>query len=343
MSLPQVVQQYENYKRDKSGVVPNVDFRYLDSLGLDKEGWIQVARNGNWMFTRMNLNTFARHGVFESAEMVDLIAKRLRDKEQIAKAKAFPYQLLMAWKAAGENVPAKIGDALHDAMEYSIYNVPEVPGKIYICVDTSGSMGSPVTGNRFGGHSSAARCVDVAALFACALFRKNRDATIIPFDTQVYSCNLNPRDTVMTNAQVLARYGGGGTSCSLPLAQLNQQGKKGDAVIYVSDNESWVDRGYGSATGVMSEWIKFRDRNKKAKLVCIDLTPSPNSQVKENKCILQVGGFSDACFDVVSAFIKANEDDPDYWVREIEKVSLEDDRLVVPETDNVEEVADGAE
>ena len=45
--------------------------------------------------TRMNLNTFQRHGVFHDAEMVELIANRLRDAEAIKRAKVFPYQLLI--------------------------------------------------------------------------------------------------------------------------------------------------------------------------------------------------------------------------------------------------------
>jgi cytidyltransferase-like protein len=36
---------------------------------------------------------------------------------------------------------------------------------------------------------------------------------------------------------------------------------KADLVIVVSDNESWADRGYGNATGLMAEWIKFKTRN----------------------------------------------------------------------------------
>ena len=39
--------------------------------------------------TRMNLNTFARHGVFKREDDdVSLIADRLRDREQIEKALA---------------------------------------------------------------------------------------------------------------------------------------------------------------------------------------------------------------------------------------------------------------
>ena len=39
--------------------------------------------------TRMNLNTFARHGVFESPEMVGMIAERLRNPELVARPACF--------------------------------------------------------------------------------------------------------------------------------------------------------------------------------------------------------------------------------------------------------------
>ena len=47
--------------------------------------------------TRMNLNTFARHGVFENAEMTALVANRLRNPRLIEKARVFPYQLMVAY------------------------------------------------------------------------------------------------------------------------------------------------------------------------------------------------------------------------------------------------------
>jgi 60 kDa SS-A/Ro ribonucleoprotein len=107
------------------------------------------------------------------------------------------------------------------------------------------------------------------------------------------------------------------------LAKLNLDKAKGDAVIYVSDNESWVDsHRWGSGTAMIGEWLTFKKRNPKAKLVCIDLTPRSNSQVKEHKDILQVGGFSDQVFDVVASFIE-HGDDKNHWVKLIEDVSLD--------------------
>jgi 60 kDa SS-A/Ro ribonucleoprotein len=328
-NLPQIVKEYEEFKKTLKGAVPKVDFRLLDSLGMTDEQWTEIARNAPWMMTRMNLNTFARHGVFANDEVASLIAERLRNPEEIAKARAFPYQFMMAWMATDSNdsIPFAVRDALRDAMETAINNVPELPGKVYIAVDTSGSMGCAVTGFRRGSTSNV-RCVDVAALFAASVLRKNPDAEVLPFDTRVHAtARLNARDTVMTNASYLAKFGGGGTNCSAALAHLNKENAKGSAVIYVSDYESWVDSGwgfaYGRGTGLLSEWKKFKSRNKKAKLICIDLTPRDNSQVKEHEDILQVGGFSDQVFEVITSFIEHGHS-KNYWVSEIENINVDE-------------------
>lgn len=323
-SLPQIVQEYEAYKKDKSLPVPNVDFRFLDSLGIPDSAWTEIARNAGWTMTRMNLNTFARHGVFKNAEVTKIVADRLKNREEIVKAKVFPYQLLQAFKSVGSDVPFIVKDALQSAMEISIENVPSFPGQVYVAVDVSGSMsGASVTGNR-GSATSATRCIDVAGLFGAAVMRRNPSAEVIPFDTRVHTHYLNWRDSVMTNATDLAKFGGGGTDCGLAIAHLNAKQAKGDAIIFVSDNESWVDGGYrGQATKMMAEWSKFVARNPKAKLVCIDLSPIDNSQVKSEKPnILQVGGFSDQVFEVVNSFLKHGHES-DHWVSIIEAIDLD--------------------
>lgn len=323
--LPEIVQKFEAFKADpENAEVPKVDFRMLTGVKIPDAVWTQIARDARWMMTRMNLNTFKRHNVFEDAKMVNLIAKRLADADEIKRAMAFPYQLLAAYKAVEGDMPRKIIDALHDAMEIATDNVPEIEGNIVIAVDTSGSMGCAVTGYR-GSATSSISCVDVASLFASAVLRKNRSARVLPFDTAIRNVKLEPRDTVMTNANKLARLGGGGTDCSLVLRTLNAEKAMVDAVIYVSDNESWVDsdnRWYNRGTGMMEEWLKLKRRCRQAKLVCIDLTPTDDAQVTTHRqSVLQVGGFSDKVFSVVADFI-ANPSD-NAWVDKIEALDLD--------------------
>lgn len=319
-ALPPVLASFKAWQQDQSLPVPDVPFQMLTSLQLSPQTWAQIARQGGWQMVRMNLNTFARHGVYELPGMVDEIAAKLRDPALIAKAKVFPYQLLAAYQAAGADVPQPIREALHDALEIALVNVPQIEGRVVVCPDVSGSMQSPVTGYR-GGASSAVSCIDVAALVAAAMLRKNPDAEVLPFENGIVRCRLDARDTVMTNAHKLAAVGGGGTNCSAPLAHLNQRNKKAELVVYVSDNESWIDDRRHGATATMKEWEVFKQRNPQARLVCIDVTPHATTQALGRPDVLNVGGFSDEVFKIIAAFA-AGQLNPAHWAGEIAAVTL---------------------
>jgi 60 kDa SS-A/Ro ribonucleoprotein len=183
-------------------------------------------------------------------------------------------------------------------------------------------MASPVTGYRKGA-STVVRCIDVAALVAAAFVRRNREARVLPFEQAVVDIDLNPRDTVLTNAQKLASIGGGGTNCSAPLEQLGREKAKVDLVVFVSDNESWVDASgsrYGG-TAMMKAWTKLKRYNPRAKLVCIDIQPYRTTQAAERSDIINIGGFSDTVFETIAAFAE-NRLTPEHWIGEIEKITL---------------------
>ncbi|MGQ0637656.1 MAG: hypothetical protein ACT4QC_23865 [Planctomycetaceae bacterium] len=55
------------------------------------------------------------------------------------------------------------------------------------------------------------------------------------------------------------------------------------------------------------------------KLVCIDLQPYTTSQAPERSDILNIGGFSDAVFDVVAAFLR---NDAERFLTDIDSVDL---------------------
>ncbi|PBC22231.1 MULTISPECIES: RNA-binding protein [unclassified Mesorhizobium] len=320
--LPDVVKAFEAFKRDPSLPVPEVPFQMLTSMPLSREHWVQIAATAGWQMLRQNLNTFARNGVFEVDGFGETLAARLRDPEEIRRARVFPYQLMVAFTMAGAEVPGVVRDALQDAMEIALDNVPLVKGNVVVCPDVSGSMSSPATGYRKGA-TSAVRCIDVAALVAAAILRRNPTARILPFENDVVEIRLNARDTVMTNAAKLAAIGGGGTNCSAPLARLVREKADVDLVVFVSDNQSWVDATAHAhqGTATMQEWRKLKGLNPAAKLVCIDIQSHLTTQAKPQADILNVGGFSDRVFDVVGTMLSSNSD-PDHWVRTIEAVEL---------------------
>lgn len=316
--LPPALAAFERYKADRSQPLPDVPFQMLTALDLPDTAWARIALQGGWQMVRMNLNTFARHGVYQLPGMVEAIAAKLHDPLAIAKAKVFPYQLMAAYKAAGAAVPLAIREALQDALETALANVPEITGKLVVCPDVSGSMSCAVSGGR-GTATSSVRCIDIAALVAAALLRKNRDTTVLPFAVGVVDCKLNPRDTVLSNAAKLAALGGGGTNCSAPLAELNRTGAQADLVVFVSDNESWIDARRNGATETLRQWQFFKQRNPQARLVCIDVTPNATTQAMEREDVLNVGGFSDQVFNTIAAFA-AGQLNAARWVGEIQSL-----------------------
>lgn len=319
--LPEAVQDWLTFKAGCDGPLPQVPFQMLTQLDLSADQWAQMARTGSWQMVRQNLNTFLRHGAFEDAETVDHVAALLRDPDRIAKARAFPYQMMVAAKNVAQGMPAAIIDALHDAMEIAVQNVPVVAGKLVVCPDVSGSMNGSVTGYR-PGATSKVRHVDVAALVAAAFLRVNRDCTVLPFENRVRYLRLEPRDTILTNASRLAKLAGGGTNCSAPLEWLRANKQAPDLVVFVSDNQSWVDaRDGGQGTAMMQQWNWLKAKNPKARLVCIDIAPYGTAQVEARADVLRIGGFSDAVFDQIAAFAQGLNG-PDQWLTAIREIEV---------------------
>ena len=319
-ALPPLTRAFEDYKAQRSGKLPDVPFQLLTALELDTAAWAQIAHNGSWQQVRQSLNTFARHGVFRDDSIVWEVVAKLTDVSAIAKARVMPYQLLTAYQSAGGDMPLAIREALQDAMEIAVQNVPRLAGNIIVCPDVSGSMMSPVTGYR-PGATTATSCVDVAALVSAAMLRHNPQARVLPFDTRVAKIQLNPRDSIMTNAEKLAQLCGGGTSCSAPLAWLNHEKAPVDLLLMISDNESWADVARGKNSAMLAEWDKIKERCPQAKLICLDIQPYATVQARNRHDILNIGGFSDQVFHLLGAFAAQNHS-ADFWVEIIEKIQI---------------------
>lgn len=341
--LPVLVQQLLAFQQDNTQSLPDVPLQWLMSLDLTAEHWANIAKQGSWQMVRMNLNTFARHGVFEIDGMAEIIAEKLSDKTAIQQSRCFPYQLYTTWSALDSEVPIIVKNALKSAMITALSHVPQIEGNLVIAVDVSGSMSSSITGYRRG-QTSVVRCVDVASLFATAMKYANPTARIMPFDTQLRTiASLNddneqkgtlkqriqarigkrqPKEIdVFQMADELASLCGGGTHTALPMERLNKEQAQVDVMIYFSDNESWADEQSGRNTQMMKEWQILKQRCPQAKLICVDLQPYQTSQVNTQADILNIGGFSDQVFTMIALFCQQNIDN-DFWVNEIEKITL---------------------
>jgi 60 kDa SS-A/Ro ribonucleoprotein len=289
--------------------------------------WKALARQMGAQALRMNLNTLLRHGVFDDPEMVDYVAGRLADADEVRRARQFPYQYLAAYLNAEDTLPARVRSALQTAAENACGNVPQLPGPIVIGLDVSGSMSCAVTGTRGRGTPSKVRCIDVAALFAAAIRRRNPDSVIIPFDHQAHVVEVGAQEGILALAERLARYGGGGTDCAIPLAEASTTYRERPfaGIVLISDCESWIGEGRHGTTAVVEQWRRFTANQARLqpgtfpRLVCIDVQPYTTVQAPDAPDILNVGGFSDAVFEVVAGFVGGTGSS---FVKEVEAIEV---------------------
>ena len=72
---------------------------------------------------------------------------------------------------------------------------------------------------------------------------------------------------------------------------------------------------------MLAEWLEFRQRNPNARLVCLDVQPNQTTQATERAEILNIGGFSDQVFQVISTFA-SGQLEADHWIARIEAVEV---------------------
>ena len=301
--LDSYIKEIVDIKKDTSLPMPKAPFLSLSSLNLTDPQWKELALTCSWRSLRKNLNTFHRHNVFDTNVIVEKIAKRICDKQEVLKSKTMPYEIMNAYFAA-TGIPQSIKNALHIAMDYSLENTPEINSNlpISVCVDVSGSMKNHVMSN--GKQVSAVRYVDIAALFASSMLKKNKNCDLYVFDTDLRSHTISPFDSILTNAEKIASYGGGGTDCAIPIKHILKNKKEYSVIIFISDNESWMDNNIHNTTEYQSYWNKYSKLYPNTKLICIDISPSNTTQVNKDKNVLKVSGFNDNVFSVIKVWLE---------------------------------------
>ena len=158
---------------------------------------------------------------------------------------------------------------------------------------------------------------------------------MLPFDVACHQFELDPREGVFAASRRLASMCGGGTNCSAPLELLLEVGVRVDTIVFLSDNQSWMDaslsandrlrsEGYSHSQdlrGAAAQFRRLKGRWPDLRLVCIDLQPYGSVQFPERPEVLNLGGFSDDVFQLVADYA-AGRMCTDHWVGEIEVIEL---------------------
>jgi hypothetical protein len=206
---------------------------------LDKAWlWESVIPSMGYMALLRNLRNFDQAGV--SKKVAKAVARRLADPDQVARSRQLPFRFFSAYEQAGS---VRWSEALETALRHSMANLPSLPGRSLVLIDTSASM----TGMHYSARSTVTPA-KAAALFGVALTAKlGADRVdLVGFADGTFRHAVKPGDSVLRRVEkFLVRTGevGHGTAIA---ASLRSAYAGHDRVFVISDMQT-VDAGTDQA------------------------------------------------------------------------------------------------
>ncbi|GAA0919559.1 TROVE domain-containing protein [Streptomyces thermoalcalitolerans] len=208
---------------------------------MDAAAWEAVIPSMGYMALLRNLRNFDEAGVRD--EVAETVARRLADPEQVARSRQLPMRFYSAYRAAPS---LRWGHALEKALDTSLANIPVLPGRTLVLVDTSSSMEE-----RFSRDGTLMRW-DAAALFGIALGQRCANADVVSFSSA--RCSWGDAPGAKTKVFPLQRgesllravgrwkdggwFLGGGTDTALAL---REEFRGHDRVVIVTDEQAGHD------------------------------------------------------------------------------------------------------
>jgi hypothetical protein len=194
------------------------------------ELWEAMIPSMGYMALIRNLRGFDEAGV--SDQVAAQVAAKLADRAEVAGSRQLPFRFVAAY----ENAPSlRWGHALDTALSLSLRNLPAMPGRSLVLVDTSASMTRMAYSKK-----STMPPAKAAALFGVALSSKlgSRNVDLVGFANGVFWHRIGQGDSVLRQvASFTARIGevGHGTDIAGALAAAYHMH---DRVFVVSDMQT---------------------------------------------------------------------------------------------------------
>jgi hypothetical protein len=215
--------------------------------------WDALIPTMGYMALLRNLRNFDEVGI--SPASVKHVTARLMNPEQVAKSRQFPYRFLSAYVAAPSD---RWKQPLNDALAYSMANIPELPGRTLVLVDTSGSM----TGMGLSARSKISP-LHAASLLGVALTHRNTapnghgQVDLHGFASGVFRHEISRGASVLHEVnRFIARAGEVGHGTDM-LGALKRTYNGHDRVFLISDMQT-VAASYGTVRNRLGDVVSSR-------------------------------------------------------------------------------------
>lgn len=199
----------------------------LSAKGNNADTWYKLIESGKVGYMALLRNL--RNILTANPSNVNKVLQTIENPEMVKRSKQLPFRYLAAYKELANIGSSKVFDALENAVEASIANVPKLAGRTVIAVDTSGSMGC------FLSQNSKTSCHEVAMLLGLIANKICDDSIFYTFDTSIRKETVSHRNGILNTATRSCC--GGGTNMYLPFEKMLKDKIKADRIIILSDNE----------------------------------------------------------------------------------------------------------
>lgn len=143
--------------------------------------WSALIPSMGYMALLRNLRNFDDAGLPD--DVAAKVAARLADPEQVAKSRQLPMRFLSAYRAARS---LRWAYPLEQALGHAVANVPALPGRTLVLVDTSGSMNAG-----FSKDGTLMRW-DAAVVFGLAVGMRCTSADVVSFSGSGWGSSAGP-------------------------------------------------------------------------------------------------------------------------------------------------------
>lgn len=268
-----------------------------DVAAAKSQAWAELVRERKLGYLALLRNV--RNVLTHAPEVAKELCDQLTDERAVRRSLVFPFQFLSAvevLKQGNLQGAGKVMDALNQAIDLSLANVPKFEGNTLVALDSSGSM--------------AGRPQTIGSLFAAVLV-KATGADLMVFSDDARYISLNRRDTTLTAAAGIP-FAAGGTNFNVIFERAN---RAYDRIVILSDMQGWIGGG-----APVQPFAAYQKRYAVApRVYSFDLKGNGTLQFPQER-VYCLSGWSDRVFEIMHKLDR----DPEALVHEVESVPLAD-------------------
>jgi hypothetical protein len=248
---------------------------------MDRSAWEAVIPSMGIMALARNLRNFDEVGV--SDEVAATVAARFADPAEVAKSRMFPFR----WLAAYEQAPSlRWGHALDKALQASLSNLPALPGRTLILVDTSASMTNTTVSAK-----SKMTPLKAAAVFGVALAAKGEHVDLCGFADGTFRHRVSKGASVIREVDAFCKRVGEVGHGTQIADSIRRTFAEHDRVFVISDMQTMSGYHAGGVTQAVPQAVPLYGVNLGG------YKPAAFDAGSTNR--VEFGGLTDAMFGIV--------------------------------------------